>query len=175
MLQLSHLPIPPRYRPVHQYQYTGNLFTFATGPYTTSDFVTVTITLADALEPNFSGFVALPGFTFSDGVQTISVRNAFHGVATAFFVTDATGNITEWATGAGSLTGFIATDNDPFGVIDIGRILGPPGEIGANEDQPRVWTIHVITAPDAGPTLSLMTLTLMALGLVARRFQRGAA
>ena len=29
-------------------------------------------------------------------------------------------------------------------------------------------------APDAGSTLSLMTLTLMALGLVARRFKRAA-
>ena len=31
-----------------------------------------------------------------------------------------------------------------------------------------------IATPDAGSTLSLMTLTLMALGLVARRFQRAA-
>ena len=36
-----------------KYQYTDNLFTFATGPYTTSIFVTVMMTLADPLEPNF--------------------------------------------------------------------------------------------------------------------------
>ena len=52
-----------------KYRYTGNPFTFVSGPYTTSDFVTVTITLADALGPNFSGFVSPPLHIFRWGAD----------------------------------------------------------------------------------------------------------
>ena len=34
------------------YQYTGNPFTYASGPYTTSDFVTAMVTLAGPLAAN---------------------------------------------------------------------------------------------------------------------------
>ena len=44
---------------------------------------------------------------------------------------------------------------------------------GFNNDSPGVWSVNA-SVPDAGSTLSMMTLTLMALGLVARRFQRAA-
>ena len=48
--------------------------------------------------------------------------------------------------------------------------------VGVNFRRPGVWTrLPLPPVSDAGSTLSLMTLTLMALGLVARRFQRGAA
>ena len=53
-------------------------------------------------------------------------------------------------------------------------IPGPRRSFGDNFDTPGVWT-PCTPVPDAGSTLSLMTLTLMALGLVARRFQRAAA
>jgi hypothetical protein len=84
-----------------KYQYTGNPFTFATGPYTTSDFVTITITLAGPLGPNFSGEIFPSGFTFFDGVQTISIQNAFPNGA-FFFTTDSTGAITHWDMGVGT-------------------------------------------------------------------------
>src|SRR5438477_4971362 len=54
------------------YQYTGNPFTSAIPPYTTSMFVTGMVTLARPLPPNFSGTVHPTAFTFSDGVQTIT-------------------------------------------------------------------------------------------------------
>ena len=54
------------------YQYTGNPFTFVTGPYTTSDFVTGMVTLAGPLPPNMPSPVTPTAFTFSDGVQTIT-------------------------------------------------------------------------------------------------------
>ena len=44
---------------------------------------------------------------------------------------------------------------------------------GYNLDTPGVWSVRA-SVPDAGSTLSLMTLTLMALGLVARQFKRAA-
>jgi hypothetical protein len=54
--------------------------------------------------------------------------------------------------------------------MDSGYDNGPSAY---NIGTPGVWSQGIAT-PDAGSTLSLMTLTLMALGLVARRFQRAA-
>src|SRR5689334_11307437 len=65
------------------YQYTGNPFTYVSGAYTTSDFVTVMLTLAAPLPSNFEGYVTPTAFTFSDGVQTITELTA---VASFFFV-----------------------------------------------------------------------------------------
>ena len=59
-------------------------------------------------------------------------------------------------------------------MIDYGRTSGPPRTSWHQQTSQGCGRMHVITAPDAGSTLSLMTLTLMALGLVARRFQRAA-
>jgi len=55
------------------YQYTGNPFTSAEAPYTTSDFVTALVTLAGPLAPNMPLTTVTPtAFTLSDGVQTIT-------------------------------------------------------------------------------------------------------
>ena len=48
-----------------------------------------------------------------------------------------------------------------------------PQGYGVNRHDQGAWS-QLGTAPGAGSTLSLMTLTLMALGLAARRFQRAA-
>jgi hypothetical protein len=45
---------------------------------------------------------------------------------------------------------------------------------GSNAFQPGGWVIRSAVA-DTGSTLSMMTLTLMALGVAARRFKRAAA
>ena len=56
---------------IHTYAYTGANFTSATGPYTTSDFVSGTITLSpplpadSALSLNSLNFL---NYSFSDGV-----------------------------------------------------------------------------------------------------------
>jgi hypothetical protein len=76
------------------YQYTGNPFTEATGPYTTSDFVSAMVTLAGPLAPNFNGTVTPTAFTFSDGVQTIT--NLTSGFTFFNFVTGPTGQIINW-------------------------------------------------------------------------------
>jgi hypothetical protein len=154
------------------YQYTGNPFTDVSGPYTTSDFVTAMVTLAGPLPPNFIGTVTPTAFTLSDGVQTISNHNATH--AGVDFATDATGAIAAWSVQVLVIghTGIFTNSGPPF--IDAtgdsgGNIFG----FGFNIDTPGEWRIHG-TVPDAGSTLSLMTLTLMALGLVARQFKRAA-
>jgi len=152
------------------YQYTGNPFTFATGPYTTSDFVTAMITLTGPLGANFSGFVSATAFTFSDGFQTITDISAF--ASNFFFKTDAAGAITNWD--------LVVVNNNPFGSITTANSTNVFDEAffffdsGLVRDDPGKWSVAGAVA-DTGSTLSLMTLTLMALGLVARQFKRGAA
>jgi len=154
------------------YHYTGNPFTEVHGVYTTNDFVTAMVTLADPLPPNFHGDVTPTAFTLSDGVQTLTNTTPLVG-AFFQFQTNALGEITNWHVdvNAPRHVNFINTDHT-FGGLDGVRAEGHG--LAFNQDSPGEWTQATAT-PDAGSTLSLMTLTLMALGLVARRFQRAAA
>ena len=159
-----------------KYVYTGNPFTFVTGPYSTSDFVTAMVTLAGPLGANMPLTQVTPtAFTLSDGVQTITNLNV--NFAEFLFATGALGTITQWYVRVEAEYGELSK-----GSITSTRNVLPHGAtfdesvfssslrngIGINGGEPGEWT------PDAGSTLSLMTLTLMALGLVARRFQRAA-
>ena len=94
------------------YVYTGNPFiTLATGPYTMSDRVTGSVTLASPLAPNLPPTLVTPlAFTFSDGVQTITNNNAT--LVQFQFATGPTGAITEWDVQVNAL-GTIFTANIP--------------------------------------------------------------
>jgi hypothetical protein len=77
------------------YVYTGNPFTFVSGPYTTSDFVSGMVTLAGPLAPDTISFNVTPlAFSFSDGVQTITNQNASGSLF--IFTTDGAGMIIQW-------------------------------------------------------------------------------
>lgn len=78
------------------YDYTGNPFTVVSGAYTTSDFVSGMVTLADPLAPNMPLTIVRPtAFTFSDGMQTITNRTP--SIQFLFrFATGPTGSITSW-------------------------------------------------------------------------------
>ena len=152
------------------YKYTGNPFTFVSGPYTTSMFVTAMVTLAGPLGANMpltDVTSQVTAFSVFDGVQTISNHNAIDFFFQ--FATDATSSITHWAVGV-ALDDFpnINTFNDPNSVEDDGVDENLDG--GSNSDSPGVWSVNA-SVPDAGSTLSSMTLTLVALGLVAPALQ----
>ena len=153
------------------YRYTGNPFTDVSGPYTTSMFVTAMVTLNSPLPPNFRGEVTPRAFTLFDGVQTITQINGFSNEFV--FSTDASGFITNWHLDVGNAFGGIDTVNNTVtgSISDAGEIdfVGN----GFNMHRPGEWTGGPLVS-DTGSTLSLMTLTLMALGLVAQRFQRAA-
>jgi hypothetical protein len=154
------------------YHYTGNPFTEVHGVYTTNDFVTAMVTLAGPLGANMPlTHVNHTAFTFFDGVQTLNSTNSHPNLIAFSFATNANGEIISWAVEADGGGSSIFTFNDDLGAADGGHTSDA---IGSSRDSPRVW-IQGIATPDAGSTLSLMTLTLMALGLVARRFQRAAA
>src|SRR5215831_15453575 len=122
------------------YQYTGNPFTTADFPYTTSDYVTVMMTLAEPLPSNFHGDVTPTAFTISDGVQTFTNTTPdFHTFLN--FVTNDRGEITFWTVVAENdfLPEIsIITVNIPGNVIDGASTLDPEGQAG-NRDTPGEW------------------------------------
>jgi hypothetical protein len=157
------------------YVYTGNPFTTATAPYTTSDFVTAMLTFASPLAPNMVFDTVTPlSFSFSDGEQTIT--NVSPGVSSLIQLgTGPTGLPSIWQIEVGADSGVIFTTG--------GGALSPSDSVNlhnatmstANVHSAGTWTVVVPAVPDAGSTLPLMSLSLTALGLVARRFKRAAA
>ena len=156
------------------YQYTGNTFTDVDRPYTTSDFVTATVTLPK-LDPNMpltDVTASVTAFSLSDGVQTITKLNA---LSSSFsFSTGPTGAITGWDVFSGSPTGFIITNSVIQPPLDRGELLELGDHLGTVRTS-GTWALVSSSVPDTGSTLSLMTLTLMALGVAARQFKRAAA
>ena len=154
------------------YQYTGNPFTDVSGPYTTSDFVTAMITLAGPLGANMPLTEVSPiAFTLSDGVQTITNIDPILFLHLKF-ATDATGSIRLWQVAVLTFPNRTIGTTRTTSAFDLAATVFPPG-FGENFRSPGVWNGRP-TVPDAGSTLSLMTLTLTALGLAARQFQRAA-
>jgi hypothetical protein len=163
------------------YQYTGNLFTNVTGAYTMSDFVTVIVTLkGNPLPPNGT-FTFSPAddrvkaFTATDGVQRIT-KNPDAFARLLQFTTDGTGAIANWDVDVATLFphfGEITTFNTNQSRLQQDAALSTvPSGMASNTRAPGGWSLVAFGVPDAGSTLLLLTLTLMALGLVARRFQR---
>ena len=117
-------------------------------------------------------------FTLFDGVQTIS-NTTPDPFDTFQFATNARGEITAWQC-RGEQATTPASPHSPRPSLVRGLTTGDRtsdaygrGE-AFNGDMPGGVDAGASPSPDAGSTLSLMTLTLMALGLVARRFQRAA-
>jgi hypothetical protein len=163
------------------YVYTGNPFTFAVSPYTTSDRVTGTVELASPLPPNFDLATVSPlAFSFSDGVQTIT--SATVGEVGVFkFHTDSTGSITEWEVSLMANTAdTINTIANPalppplLTFFDEGDLLSGFLGTGFNRSQPGAWKV-ASGVPDSASTLALLSLSLTTLGVAARRSKRAAA
>jgi len=112
-------------------------------------------------------------FTFSDGHQT---HTKDHAIGFTFaFATGATGEITSWLVDTFDFSGtvFTASGAPATHTADLGMLILHSGGHGRNEGAPGSWAI-VAAAPDTGSTLSLMTLTFMALGVAARQCKRAA-
>jgi len=155
------------------YSYTGNTFSDANPPYTTSDKVTGFITLPTALAPNLTSYTTVvpTAFSFSDGVDTIT--NTTPGAGSQFFFkTDASGNITFWGatTYVGSTYSFsISTVNAPgvYGTYDLSQ-HGGGTQAGQSLNNPGTWTSAPVPEPEAG-ALVLAGLTLVAAAALHRK------
>jgi hypothetical protein len=143
--------------------YTGNDFTIFSAPYTGTDKVTASITVANPLGDGFTGAVSPLAFSLNDGVQTITNTSGPFITETFDFNTGPTGTITSWGVDVqGSLTGEIITlalSAAPGG-IDSGTLGGAEGVIS---NKPAGWTISAVV-PEP-PTVSVLGAGLLGLGL----------
>src|SRR5262245_27944888 len=159
------------------YVYTGNSFTIVSGPYSTNDFVTAMVTLASPLGLNhdLNTPVTVTAFSLSDGVQTITSGVGQVNFSEFAFETGPGGMIINWTVTVTIPSGEISTSKLPNGLReDSGVEKFPDPGTGFIFGEPGTWTTLGAVVADTGSTLSLMTVTLLALGLVARRFKRAA-
>jgi hypothetical protein len=142
------------------YTYTGNLFSAATSPYSTSDEVTLSFTVATPLGDNLNDFFVTPtSFTAFDGIDTISNNGVVPNIQ---IYTDSNGKIIQWDidifTQVQPTPGlFIETKFYPFGdddavFTDYGKPLSDA--LASNSGVPGVWVQSVgVPGPIAGAGL----------------------
>jgi hypothetical protein len=112
------------------YTYTGHDFTTVTGPYTTSDLVSLTLTFSAPLADNLNLTSITPTFaSFSDGVftgDTNTFPSTLLNPATSFqFSTNSIGNITNWA------ISIVASPSDSGSKIETFDVVVPAPIAGA--------------------------------------------
>ena len=172
------------------YTYTGNPFnTFSPGsPYTTSDFVSGSFTVASPLAANEATVVTPISYTFSDGLQSANNSNSS---PTSFFVaTNASGDIQAWDLTleiSSNISGnsFIETFEDGLSLSFEDLAIPPPTSLGEslqsnqsafNTFDPGTWTVSTTTAAAATPEPASLLLTatglLGAAATIRRRIRR---
>jgi len=133
------------------YTYTGNDFSDVTGPYTTSDSITGSLTISSPLAANlmFSENNVTPiAYSFTDGVQTFTNNSALTDVIFGF-ATDSEGNITGWLVSLsdGDDTNRIQTSGYVvLSLVDYAINNSAEGQV---VNEPGKWTI----APEPGSLL----------------------
>ena len=144
------------------YTYTGNDFTSASEPYTTSDKITANLILSAPLGANYEGSPAatLLNFGINDGVyQDLPSLPNMH-VADFTFGTDSSGDIVSWDF---AMIGFheylnpiqavtMMTIDQPGNVMDSTSIDTQFGNIGAGSatSDPGVWVETIVPEPSVG-------------------------
>ena len=161
------------------YTYTGNDFTVAFGPYTTSDFVTVSVTLSSPLPYNSALTQYTPtAFAFSDGVDTLTSSTPDID-ADGFLFATTNGVITTWYEYLWMNAGLPAIVTCG-GVISCAPETVDQGETTtafANvENDPGGWSGATLGSPAPEPSPIIMTFTgfLLIVGVIRYQGKRRA-
>ena len=124
------------------YSYTGNHFTSASSPYTTSDSVNLSFTLASALGASLPLTPVVPlTYTITDGVHTFTNSTVPTPVLQAFSLgTDATSMISLWDIQITSFSANITLFHQiGLSFTDVAKDL-LTGSSGSVLDNPGAWT-----------------------------------
>ena len=145
------------------YTYTGDDFTAVVSPYTTSDHVTVSMTLSSPLAPNQASQSVTPSaISMQDGVQTLDLSNSTLEVASFSTVS---GTIASWdvnlvdttVSGSGGHPFILTQTSGVGGAAEDAGVDGFGGQGIQHINLPGVWSL----VPEPG------TATLVAMGLIA--------
>jgi hypothetical protein len=160
------------------YTYTGNDFTFVSNvipslptPYTTSDLVTGSFTVASPLGDNFAfQEVGYTSYSFSDGVQTLTNLNSFELGAPDFYIgTDASGNISDWSISLVVLVtddiGHLSTINH-FGAQDSVQLETDTVFGFADAYVAGTWTSSTVTSDPPAATPEPSSLIFLGTGMI---------
>jgi len=150
----------------YTYLYTGNPFTTADSPFTTSEYVTGELIFSAPLAPNLTDaeFYSFGGGYFTDGLTTFSP----YLDAYAELSTDAIGDITSW---------YIIDEASPsIYTITAGGLLGSGDSVAIDVGTPAyassatagTWTSPTLT-PEPSSIALLATGLLTAAPLIRRR------
>jgi hypothetical protein len=155
------------------YTYTGNDFTQANSPSSTSDFVSGFFTVTAPLGDSLSAVSISPStYSFSDGVQTMT--NANSSIDYFDISTDGSGNISGWIIWVyqNGIPGedyiYTATYIPVLTseATDVG-LNAATGEGGDNVSDPGRWTESPSPTPEPS-SVALMSIGMLALAFVAR-------
>lgn len=167
------------YADSYRYTYSGKDFAKVSDPYTTSDAISGTFTLAAPLGDSLNLASVTPiSFNFTDGVQTIT--DSTDSAANTFFEfsTNTSGNIDGWniRIAASVRHATILTDNYSGNAEDSGVDFSQsPGIEGQNFNDPGTFTqpsVQVGVTPEPSSLMLLGTGALGLAGTIRRKFLR---
>jgi hypothetical protein len=162
------------------YTYTGNDFTSASGPYTTSDKITANLILSAPLGANYEGSpsATLLNFGINDGVYQDLPSLPNNYVQDFTFGTDSSGDIVSWNFEMISFHEYLnpiqtvtmMTIDEPGDVMDSTSIDTQFANLGAQSvpSDPGVWVETIVPEPSAG----LLFVSFAALVLASERFKQ---
>jgi hypothetical protein len=166
------------------YTYTGSEFGvdadccgFATSPYSLTDNVSGSFTVAAALgdSMSFTDITSnVTSFSFSDGVQTLTNLSALPDV-TFEVGTDASGNIDAWFINLENPSPYVQIATNSGGLEDLGSSSGGEGYIryDASQDAPQPgWVGSSSTSPVPEPNMSWILFGLLTGGAAMMRLRR---
>ncbi len=174
---LSTAIIPAAFADIVTLDYTGNPFTSASEPYTTSDYITGEITydtsqvVYDASnDGTVTSFVSWGfGFDGNNGLYTDQNRDIASSGNGLEIDLAPSGNVDGWNINLGRIIGALLTYDEPqFGMEDRIQVNEEGNPVGSNSSDPGTWTIAAPDTPEPATAL-LLPLALGGLYLLRRR------